>query len=110
MTARKIKKEKTTMYNLKRIFMLVSQREPKGLIPCAKRASNDRSNCKGFPSLLRTGLLQVARNWDRAEIALEDPALEHSALPIHTTISIVHAYEPRSSLFLSYFSSPSVRL
>lgn len=99
------------MHNLKRIFMLVSQREPKGLIPCAKRASNDRSNCKGFPSLLRTGLLQVARNWDRAEIALEDPALEHSALPIHTTISIVHAYEPRFfSIPILLLISLSVRL
>lgn len=105
MIAKEIKKKKkNTMHNLKRIFMLVSQREPKGLIPCAKRASNDRSNCKGFPSLLRTGLLQVARNWDRAEIALEDPALEHSALPIHTTISIVHAYEPR------FFSIPILLL
>lgn len=39
-----------------------------------------------YPSLLRTRLLQAARNRDRAQIALEDPALEHS---VYATI--VHA-------------------
>lgn len=34
-------------------------------------------------TLLRTGLLQAAWNWDGAEIALENPALEH---PIDTTV------------------------
>jgi len=43
--------------------------------------------------LLRTGLLQISRNWDRAEITLENPALEH---PVDTTVIRAPVHNSRS--------------
>lgn len=43
--------------------------------------------------LLRTGLLQIAWNWDRAEIALENSALEH---PVDTTVVCAPVHNSRS--------------